>query len=190
MDERLRKVGLLFKKIWKFLIHDDSWQSFLADALIIILVGKFIFFPALGLVMGTELPVVAVVSNSMDHNNLDLDTWWSIHGSWYEQRGITKDQFEQYWKPQGFNKGDIIVITGNEEPSIGDVIVYSVPGRSTPIIHRIVAENPIQTKGDANMLQISFENNIQEWQVQGKAISVIPYFGWVKVGFVELIGWG
>ena len=55
--------------------------------------------------------------------------------------------------------------------------------------------NIIQTKGDHNEGQLTGSNNayrtdetnIHEDQVIGKAIIKIPYLGWLKIWFVDLI---
>lgn len=178
------------KRIWRFLVYDDSWASFAADAIIILLVGKFILFPGMGLMLGTDFPVVAVVSSSMDHNDMDFDTWWASHGERYDGFNITKEQFESFYLSNGFKKGDVILIRGEDDLRIGDIIVYSVPNRADPIIHRITETNhqSVSTKGDANPGQIGFERSIQPEQIHGKAVFLLPYLGWVKVGFLELFG--
>ena len=97
-------------KVWHFLAHEDSWQSFIVDAIIVILIGKYLLFPGLGLVLGTQFPVVAVVSGSMDHQGMQFGNWWGDHGAWYEKRNITKEQFQTFYKPNGFVKGDVFTI--------------------------------------------------------------------------------
>ena len=55
--------------------------------------------------------------------------------------------------------------------------------------------NIIQTKGDHNQAQLTASNNlyrtdetnINQDQLIGKAILRIPYLGWIKIWFVELI---
>ncbi len=183
----IEKLKHTLKRIWHFLVHEDSWQSFLADAIIILIVGKFILFPAFGFVMGTEFPAVAVISGSMDHDGQNIDEWWAINGAWYEARGLTKEDFAQFDYVNGFEKGDVLIIKGVDNPEVGDVIVYDVASRRDPIIHRVISEEPISTKGDANFGQLFFENNVSQNQIQGKAIFIIPKIGWIKVAFVELI---
>lgn len=189
LKDKLKTVARVLKRVWRFLIYDDSWASFLADAILIILIGKFVLFPAIGFAMGTDFPVVAVVSSSMDHHGRDFENWWGLYGEWYEKHNITKEEFQNFFAPNGFKKGDIVVVSGKEKFGVGDVIVYKVPGRKNPIIHRVVAmnQNTVETKGDANIAQIYFEKNISYNQIQGKAISIVPKLGWVKVGFVELL---
>ena len=64
------------RQFWNFIWHDDSLLSLVLSAVLIIIFGKFILFPILGALFGTSLPIVAVVSNSMEHN-VDFETWWS-----------------------------------------------------------------------------------------------------------------
>jgi hypothetical protein len=186
------KFKKLFRKIWNFLIHEDSWQSFVADAILIVLIGKFLLFPGIGLAMGTAYPVVAVVSNSMNHQDMDFDDWWLQNKELYLNKDISQEQFNNFYSTDGFDKGDVIVIKGTsfEELEVGDVIVFSIMSRRDPIIHRIVTvgDGFVATKGDANLGQISFERQIYEQQIHGKAVLVVPYLGWVKVGVMEMFG--
>lgn len=178
-------------KAWHFLAHEDSWASFAVDAILVIVLGKYLIFPAIGLLLGTSFPMVAVVSGSMDHGGLAFDSWWQQNRAWYEEQNITKERFQTFYKPNGFKKGDVFVVIGMpiSELKVGDIIVYSVPNRSDPIIHRVISKDTINlaTKGDANSGQISFERNIPENQIHGKAVLWVPYIGWVKVGLVEII---
>ena len=176
----LKKVKHILKRIWKFLIHDNSVWSFIADAIIIIIVGKLILFPLLGLLFGTSLPVVAVVSQSMNHGGLDFDAWWEANHEWYEEREITKEQFEEFDYNNGFREGDALILFGpnKEEINKGDIIVFTSP--QGPIIHRVVSVDPLETKGDANSAQIYFEKNIALDRVEGVAVKWIPFIGWPK----------
>ncbi len=174
-------------KAWHFLAHEDTWLSFIADAIIIILVGKFLIYPAIGLALGTDYPVVAVVSPSMDHRGNEFDIWWQSHSSHYQKFNITKEQFLTFYLPNGFKKGDVLIIKSQEDYKTGDIIVYKVASRRDPLIHRVIATNPIQTKGDANQGQLQFERAISEEVIEGKAVLKIPYLGWVKVGLLQLI---
>lgn len=179
-------------KVWHFLWHVDSWKSFLADAILIILIGKFLLYPAVGVVMGNDYPIVAVVSGSMDHHGMDFDEWWAQNGAWYEQNGISKVEFEQFYLKNGFEKGDMLFIRSSDNLKVGDTIVYNVPDRSDPIIHRMIYlsdDGSVSTKGDANLGQLGFEINVSESQIYGKSVLLVPKLGWVKVGFYELKNW-
>lgn len=91
-----------------------------------------------------------------------------------------------------FYKGDLLVLQGIDpnELKVGDIIVFSYPGGSTPVVHRIIKINPdgtFQTKGDNNIAQLPFEKRIEPDQIHGKIILIIPFLGWVKIGVVEYV---
>ncbi len=74
---------------------------------------------------------------------------------------------------------------------VGDVILFEA-GQKSPVIHRIISirqENGkyvFSTYGDNNNAQLSFENNITEDEIIGKAVCrVVPYLGWAKLIFFE-----
>ena len=138
-DAHPTKLG----KVWHFLAHDESWLSFFVDAILVLLIGQFVVIPIFGFAFGTNFPFVAVVSSSMDHNGLEFDEWWDENGQWYLNNGITKEQFQTFYKSNGFARGDAFVVFGldSKKPEIGDVLVFAIAGRSDPIIHRLVAIN-------------------------------------------------
>ena len=156
---------------WKWIWHDESWQAWLASVLVAFILIKYVLYPGVGLLFGTSLPVVAVVSGSMEHQpqngmlcgtSADENTqWWDACGEWYQERGITQEDFSQFAFSNGFNKGDIMVVVGVDPPNleVGDVIVYQA-NKQYPLIHRVVAiheENNqlrFETKGDHNPRQI------------------------------------
>jgi len=198
-------------KAWEFLWKNDSPWSWVANILVAFIVIKYIFYPVLGLLFATSFPMVAVVSGSMEHMIVDngggpdlcgkqfeavdyfmnLDSYWNHCGSWYDERGITQDQFETFMFPNGFNKGDIIIIYGQDTKNlkIGDVIVFQSTARIEPIIHRIIQiENgEFTTKGDHNPIVGPIDQGITEKTILGKGVFRIPYLGWIKIWFVDLI---
>jgi signal peptidase I len=134
--------------------------------------------------------------------HIDFDKYWDMCGDWYiDNKHITKPVFEKFSMKNGFSKGDIIIVWGRFTPKIGDIIIFKPNSDSTaprPIIHRIVEINEqgiIQTKGDHNKEQLTSSNNlyqtdetnIKKEQIIGKAIFKIPYLGWIKIWFTELI---
>ncbi len=211
-------------KVWYFIWHDNSIWSWLVNIILAFVLIKFIFYPGLGLVLGSDLPVVAVVSESMDHgfvkdscqpiyrlcgvttkskqsSHLDLDSYWDFCGDWYKERGISKEDFNDFPLRSGFSKGDIIVLVG-KDPSdidIGDIIVFQAR-KPYPIIHRVVNKTfedgkyVFQTKGDHNPSQISNiainELAVPESSVIGVGVGKIPFLGWVKIGLVDLLTGG
>jgi signal peptidase I len=87
-----------------------------------------------------------------------------------------------------FYKGDMIVVQGGNDISVGDIIVFEAPSRMYPIIHRVVEINSdgIKTKGDNN--QYGDPWTISKSDIYGKAILKFPLLGWVKILFVEFTG--
>jgi signal peptidase len=179
--------------------YEDSVASWLVSIALSFILIKFIIYPGLGLVFGTQFPVVAVVSNSMEHDG-SFDDWWSTQEDLYLGLNITKTEFEQYHMKHGFDKGDIIVLFGTDPKELerGDIIVFW-GGKEYPIIHRIVGVNKeddgtpyFMTKGDHNRGQIMNPPYLDERHVPadtliGKAAFRIPFLGWVKIWFVQLL---
>jgi signal peptidase I len=193
-------------KLWHFLWHDNSVWSWIVNIVLAYVLIKFLVYPGLGLLMGTTHPIVAVVSSSMEHPG-GFDAWWEsaalcetpcTQAGWYAAAGIGREQFREFPFRHGFNKGDIIILVGSspERIAIGNVIVFK-SSRPDPIIHRVVKKSFInghyffQTKGDHNMASISSvplnELAINDEQVIGKAVFRLPFLGWIKIGFVELL---
>ena len=192
-----RRTKRLFRKTWHFLWEDDSISSWIVNIVLAFVIIKYLVYPGLGLIFATSYPVVAVVSESMEHNT-NFDSWWESNKNWYLQRGITKDDFEGYIFKNGFNKGDIMILYGTkvEKIKLGDVIVFKSK-RPDPIIHRVVHRDigddgyVFMTKGDNNrgMIRESTldETNIREDMIIGRAVFRIPFLGYVKIAFVELM---
>lgn len=135
--------------------------------LIYVFLGILLAF-AINLVLGqalsTDMPVVAVESNSMS------PTFYK--GDVLIIQGVR-------------NPKDYL-----DYLEIGDVIVFSVEERNIPIVHRINQTNPdgsFQTKGDRPTFQYPFEIHIEPEQIHGKVIMIIPYLGWMKIGVTQYI---
>ncbi|MFA6460692.1 MAG: signal peptidase I [Candidatus Woesearchaeota archaeon] len=200
------------KRAWHFFWEEDSVWSWLANILVAFIIIKFVVYPLLGLVLGTGFPLVAVVSESMEHGLHDdilcgqvfdqfpesFDNYWATCGNWYEQNGITKEQFKQFPLRNGFDKGDVIILwrANSHNIHLGDVLVFQ-GGKPQPIIHRVVkiwqedGSYYYQTKGDHNSGSItgpSGETNIGINRTYGKGLLRIPYLGWVKILVVDLAG--
>ncbi len=208
VDENIKKG---FKKFWFLLWRDNSLKGWIFSLIFLFIFVKFIFFPALSFVTGTPLPLAIVESCSMYHKeNLfsGLDSWFDRHKSKYEEINIIKEDFQKFILRNGFNKGDILFITGAnpEKLKIGDVILFNSQNRKNPVIHRIIKiERKVDgqgnlgvltftTMGDNNNQVLTPDNNIAEIdereirkeQLVGKAVfRVTPWFGWVKLIFFE-----
>jgi len=193
------------KKVWYFIWEDDSIWSWLLNILLAFLIIKFLVYPGLGLVMGTNHPIVAVVSGSMEHDG-NFEEWWMSNAlcnnarcsqeQWYSMYDIDKTEFLTYKFKNGFNIGDIMFLKGKEPKDIknGDVLVFDV-NIGVPIIHRVIDVRDVNgkyyytTKGDHNpgLFEQIGEANISEDQVIGVAVFKVPWLGYVKIWFMEIL---
>ncbi|MFH1444897.1 MAG: signal peptidase I [Nanoarchaeota archaeon] len=112
----------------------------------------------MGLFLSTDMPVVAVESNSM------VPTF--SKGDILVLQGISSEDTAV---------GDIIVFSVKEQttPVVHRVISINDDGT-------------FKTRGDANSGSLSFETSIDASQIHGKSIMIIPYLGWVKIGLTEI----
>jgi signal peptidase I len=183
----------ILKKVWNFIWNDNSLWSWIVNAALAFLIIKFLVYPGLGFVLATNHPVVAVISDSMEHTE-DFETWWDSMELIYEKQDISKEEFRQFRMSNGFNKGDIIILKGKkpEEIFVGDIIVFQ-GGQPEPIIHRVInrweAEgiDYFSTKGDKNSRQRTEEVSIHENRVIGTAWLKVPFAGYVKIIFSDII---
>ena len=183
-------ITLSLKKVYHFLFKEDSVLSWIVNLVLAFVLVKFIIYPGLSLLLGTSLPLVAVVSGSMEHNGLDFDSWWEENKEYYEAQGISQEMFSSYRFTNGFDKGDVMILVGAESVVLGDVIVYSSATHQYPIIHRVIYIDEetleYELKGDNNLGADPLL--VSDSQVLGKALYRIPKIGWVKIWFAELIG--
>lgn len=191
-----KKPKTLLGKVWYFIWNDNSAASWIVNIILAFIIIKFLVYPGLGLVFGTNFPIVAVVSNSMEHH-MPLDDWWAKNQDFYLELNITQKDFENYPFKNGFNRGDIMFLTGKqpEDINIGDVIVFQSK-KPYPIIHRVIKKQEgslwvFQTKGDNNPAQIKNneldETLILENHVLGRAVFRVPWLGYVKIWFVDFM---
>ncbi len=210
MKKKWGKLSKSGKKVWKFFWEDDSIWSWLANIIVAFLLIRFIVYPFLGIILGTTYPIVAVVSESMEHgldNNVicgltdnnfrySYSNYWHNCGQWYENNDITKEQFYKFPFRNGFDKGDVIILwrANYDNLEVGDILVFQ-GNKPQPIIHRIVKvredKNVLyyQTKGDHNAGSLSdgSEDKISLERVYGKGVLRVPYLGWVKILFVDAV---
>lgn len=86
-------------------------------------------------------------------------------------------------------RGDMIIVYGDRNVSVGDIIVFDVSNRKYPIIHRIynvTEDGAIITKGDHNNYPDNWK--LTRNDLHGKAVLKIPLLGWVKILFTEITG--
>jgi len=174
----------------------------------------FLLNQGLAYALNTDLPVVAVVSGSMDHGINEngppcgryvanytetFDNWWNICSDYYSSINISEQTFKTFPYSDGFKKGDMPIVQKSSSYNVGDVVVYTVPGQSVPIIHRIVkinADGSFNTKGDHNDKPIVFPNtNYSEYSIQpswvhGRVIFIIPKLGYFKVILTDILSGG
>lgn len=196
MAEETGNIKKFFQKFWFLLWKDNSIKGWFFSVVFLFLFIKFIFFPVLSLTTGTDLPLAIVESCSMYHKGglfSSFDPWWSRNEEKYNDRGITEAEFQEFSMKRGFNKGDILFIVGANPKKIkeGDIIIFSANQRN-PIIHRVIEIKEVNDKrvfstiGDNNNGQLSFEKEITEEQLVGKAvIKLAPYAGWIKLVFYD-----
>ena len=144
---------------------------------------------ALAFALSTEMPVVAVVSTSMQHDHVE-----QTHYQWLDDRmGYSEDYIKSWSIPTGFLVGDMPVVQGSGDYEVGDVVVYSVSNQNFPIIHRIIKineDNTYQTKGDNNLNQLPYEFKVHKEQIYGKVLFIIPKLGYFKVMLTNVLGIG
>lgn len=209
-----RKIHHHSRKCWHFFWHDNSIWSWLANVVVAFIVIRWVVYPLLGLLLGTSFPIVAVVSESMEHRvdggvlcgqqlrdfRESFDNYWEVCGGWYEEKGIRREQFRSFPFPDGFDKGDVIILwrATRENLQVGDILIFQGQ-RPQPIIHRIVdvreerggqGSVTYQTKGDHNSDSIQGEYgelSIGKERIYGKGILRVPYLGWLKILFVNAV---
>ena len=171
------------KRFWHFL-KKDTWSSWAVSLILTFAAIKFILFPLLSFVFATSLPLVVVESCSMYHDT-SFGPWLEQNSLWYELNNISASQFERFPFRNGLNKGDIVIVSGRGNYSVGDVIIFD-SDFTYPLIHRVVRNDKnLATKGDHNGGQLFQEVGIERNQVIGHAIARVPAIGWLKLIFFE-----
>jgi len=181
----LKKVKKIWKGFWGFL-KKDSWASFVVTLILAIFIIKFVFFPGLALMTGTNLPLVIVESCSMYHHEDGFER--TFESDVYEDYGIGIGDTRNWIFQNGFSKGDVIFVVGAGDVEVGDVIIFE-GGSTYPLIHRVVeVGETYATKGDnykSNSNQLSSEKEIDRGSIIGKALFKVPFVGWIKLIFFE-----
>ncbi len=142
--------------------------------------AAFLFMQALGLAFDTEIPVVSVVSGSMRHDDGSYQNWVESHN--------LEEEVKDWPFTHGLKEGDMIVILGNEDIQIGDVIVYESPRFGHPIIHRVIEiqEEGYVTKGDNNLNKDP--QLVKPSWVKGKAKLAVPVLGLPRMALQRSTG--
>jgi len=113
----------------------------------------------LAMALTTDMPVVAVESNSMVPVFYKGDILVLSGG-----------------EPGQLKVGDIIVysVSGRDVPVVHRII-------------KVNPDGSFQTRGDANSGQLDFEYYIPQQSVHGKVFLIVPYLGWVKIGMMQFV---
>ena len=107
----------------------------------------------------TDMPVVAVESNSM------VPVFYK--GDILVLKGVDKSSY---------GVGDIVVysVAGRGIPIVHRIV-------------KLNADGSYQTKGDANSGQLDFEHYVEPRNIHGKMVAILPYLGWVKIGIMQYV---
>jgi len=152
---------------WSKLLYDIAW------AFAVAMVLRLVF----GALLGTSFPFVAVMSSSMTHDGYAIQNYYV----WMQDHGFSREQLQEFPFPNGFDKGDALIIASPENAGVGDVVVYVNPHVGYAIIHRVInmtADGYI-TKGDRNPAPDPWV--VRRAWVKGKAVFLIPLLGWIHV---------
>ncbi|KAA8499644.1 Signal peptidase complex catalytic subunit SEC11 [Porphyridium purpureum] len=93
----------------------------------------------------------------------------------------------------GMRRGDIMFLWNSNAPlRTGDIVVYEIPGREVPIIHRVIRvhargieSEQIMTKGDNNFVDdaplYDGRDLLSRDFLVGRAVGSIPYAGYLTI---------
>lgn len=109
-------------------------------------------YSTVGLALGTDVPVVAVTSGSMEPA-LHRGDMIVVHGTAYEDIEV----------------GDVLVYTTDEMPV---PIIHRVIKKNA---------SALETRGDNNRFQHAFERHVTRDEILGKAAFTVPYIGYFKL---------
>lgn len=136
--------------------HGTKKSILFVLTLIMLALGSY---NTLGAALSTDVPVVSVISASMEP---------TYHrGDLLVVRGAEMDQIEI---------GDVIVFT---RPDHRVPVVHRVIEKK---------DTYVATKGDNNALQLPFEKKITFDRIKGKAVFAIPKIGYLRILPWELFG--
>lgn len=137
-------------------------SRFTSSSIFYVIIGVLLAFAVnqgLALALSTDMPIVAVESNSM------VPAFYK--GDILILQGVSADQLRV---------GDVIVFSppNQEIPVVHRIIEINPDGT-------------FQTQGDANPDQIWYEKSIRDSQIHGKEILIIPLLGWIKIITMEYL---
>ena len=125
-------------------------KSYVKDVIEIVaaFLAAWLFYQGLAFATGTPMPIVAVVSQSME---------------------------------PVLHRGDLLVVVGEKEPQIGDIVIYQSEASKFTIVHRII-------KKENGGYIIKGDNNagpdpgvVSKEQIIGKAVFAVPLLGYPRL---------
>jgi hypothetical protein len=182
------KYTMNLKRIAHFFWNDPSPIAQLAQLAAALVVIVFIIYPTIGFALQTPLPLVAVVSGSMEQDEstacvridqfgtcleqaqlacgkkvtIPINTFadfWQYCNSTYTQYNITAQQFATFTLPHGFYAGDAIIVYGKNPQNVQvGNVIVWQSLDGIPIIHRVVN---IQTINDTIYFTTKGDHNPQ-----------------------------
>ena len=137
-------------------------NKFVNSSVFYVIIGVILAFAVnqgMAFALSTDMPIVAVESNSM------VPTFYK--GDILILQGVSAEDL---------GVGDVIVFSppNQEIPVVHRIIDINPDGT-------------FQTQGDANSDQIWYEKSIKYSQVHGKEILIIPLLGWIKIMTLEYV---
>lgn len=178
MPTRRQKARLLGQRPLNVFRH-----GIVKELLVFVLILAVLYFGikgALILSLQTEVPMMAVKSNSMKH----ADDGWRHY---YESQDIDTSKFPFQ---SGFERGDLVIVRGvhsSRDIKVGDVIVFKGEGEAYPIVHRVaeVEDMRYKTKGDSPQNPSPDPGWVEYEDVIGKVVLVIPDLGYLTLFWTE-----
>lgn len=139
----------------------------------------WVVYQGLALVIGTSMPIVSVVSDSMYHTE-PFNNWWTDNARFYDQFKVTKDQFKTFLAPDGLSRGDLLFVTKPTNLKVGDILIYDKLGSDFTIVHRLVEiqDEYYIVKGDHNT---QADAPVLKQYVVGKVLFAIPLLGYPRL---------
>lgn len=160
----------------------------------------FVIQISLTVATGVDNPISVVISGSMDHHGMAFDEWWDEKSDEYLPFDISETEFAAFPYTDGFERGDILFVTGvnTDDVVVGDVIVFSRDSDQIPVVHRVVdifeydGARYFLTKGDFNTIADNYHSGsilgIEESRVIGKVSHIVPNVGNITLWFRGLLG--
>jgi len=160
-----------FKKLWHFYWKEDSLLSYAFFLIVTYLLLRFAIYPGFLFITGLN-DIVAIMTSSMEHSGSEELFFYSY---FEDNLNYTREEIDNLPFSNGLNRGDVIFVKQTNNYTQGDVIVFFSPYYPNKLVHRLVSEEPLMTKGDNNPQSYNFDTTISE--VVGEVVFKIPYLG-------------